>query len=160
MLKWGNYSEAYRYAQISVGAARDYGNPNFVAYAQLALARAEKAQGERAEALGLVEEVLVQARAKKWLDIEGQVEYLRGELMRELGYPEEAEPSARRALVLSQELQLREHEVKSCLSWGQALSALGRRDEARDALQKARRISAERDYEDHFHKAEELLAEL
>src|SRR3712207_7425197 len=38
-----------------------------------------------------------------------------------------------------------------------ALLALGRKEEARDALRQARWLSQERDYADHFHKAEALL---
>jgi tetratricopeptide (TPR) repeat protein len=159
MCKRGNHTEAIRHAEISVGAARENGNPNFVADAQLTLARAERARGELAEALRLVEEVLPQARQMGWKSCEQDAEYLRGELLREMGHPEQAEPSARRALELARETKLKEEEVECLLSLGQVLLALKRREEAREILQQARRLSQERDYADHFQKAEELLAE-
>jgi tetratricopeptide (TPR) repeat protein len=76
-----------------------------------------------------------------------------------MGHPEQAEPSARRALELARETKLKEEEVECLLSLGQVLLALKRREEAREILQQARRLSQERDYADHFQKAEELLAE-
>jgi ATP/maltotriose-dependent transcriptional regulator MalT len=50
----------------ALGQRREEGNPSFVAHAQLTLARAERARGELAEALRLVEEVLPQARQMGW----------------------------------------------------------------------------------------------
>jgi tetratricopeptide (TPR) repeat protein len=158
MRKRGNHTEAIRHAEISVGAAREEGNPSFVAYAQLTLSRAERARGELAEALRLVEEVLPQARQMGWKSWEQDAEYLRGELLREMGHPEQAEPSARRALELARETKLKEEEVECLLSLGQVLLELKRHQEAREVLQQARRLSQERDYADHFQKAEELLA--
>ena len=159
MRKRGNHAEAVRHAETSVGAAREEGNPSLVAHAQLTLALAEQARGELAEALRLVEEVLPQARQMGWKSCEQDAEYLRGELLREMGHPEQAEPSARRALELARETKLKEEEVECLLSLGQVLLALKRREEAREILQQARRLSQERDYADHFQKAEELLAE-
>ena len=158
MRKRGNHTEAIRHAEISVGAARENGNPNFVADAQLTLAWAEWARGELAEALRLVEEVLPQARQMGWKSCEQDAEYLRGELLREMGHPDQAEPAARRALELAREMKFKEEEVECLLSLGQVLLALKRRQEAREVLQQARRLSQERDYADHFQKAEELLA--
>ena len=159
MRKRGNHTEAIRHAEISVGAARENGNPNFVAVAQLTLARAERARGELAEALRLVEEVLPQARQMGWKSCEQDAEYLRGELLREMGHPDQAEPAARRALELAREMKFKEEEVECLLSLGQVLLALKRRQEAREVLQQARRLSQERDYADHFEEAEELLAQ-
>lgn len=158
MRRRGEYGEAVRYAEMAVGKYREHGNPHFVAGAQLTLARAERARGELAEALRLVEEVLSQALQMGWKGSEQLAEYLRGELLREMGHPEEAEPAARRALALAREMKLREEEVECLLSLGQVLLALGRRDEARDVLAQARRLSQERNYADHFQKAEEFLA--
>ena len=154
------YEEAVRYAEMAVGEYREHGNPSFVASAQLTLARAERARGERAEALRLVEEVLSRARQMGWKGREQLAEYLRGELLREMGQPEQAEPATRQALELAREMKKKEDEVECLLSLGQVLLSLGRRDEARDVLIQARRLSQERDYADHFQKAEELLSAL
>ena len=158
MLKRSNHAEAVRHAEMSVGAAREKGNPSLVASAQLTLAQAERARGELAEALRLVEEVLPRARQMGWKGTGQDAEYLRGELLREMGHLEQAEPSARRALELAREMKLKDEEVECLLSLGQVLLALKRREEARQVLQQARRLSQERDYADHFQKAEELLA--
>lgn len=158
MRRRGDHAEAVRYAQIALGAAQEDGNPMFVANAQLTLARAERERGELAEALRLADEVLPRAQDMGWKDTEQRAEYLRGELLRELGYLDQAEASARRSLDLAREMQVKEEEVECLLSWGQALLALGRNEKARDALKQARRLSQERDYADHFQKAEELLA--
>ena len=63
-----------------------------------------------------------------------------------------------RALELAQEMQVKEEEVECLLSLGQALQALGEPQEAFEVLRHARRLSQERNYEDHFNKAEELAA--
>jgi len=157
MRKRGNHTEALRYAEIALEAAQEDGNPNFVADAQLTLARVERARGELDQALQLADGILPQARQMRWNETERQAEYLRGELLCELGYPESAEMAAQRALELAQDLQLKEEEVECLLSCGQALLALARKEEARNALKQARRLSQERDYADHFEKAEELL---
>jgi len=160
MCKRGNYREAVRHAEMSVGAAKEAGNPLHVADAQLSLAQAERARGELDKALRLVEEeVLPQARQMGWKGTEQEAEYLRGELELELGHPDVAEAAARRALKLAREIKLKEEEVKCLLSLGQALLVLRRHNEAREVLQQARRLSQERDYKDHFEKAEELLKE-
>ncbi|WP_448540973.1 tetratricopeptide repeat protein [Roseiflexus sp.] len=156
MRQRGDLAEALRYAEIAVNEFRQHGNPNFVS-AQLTLARAEWARGELAEALRLVEEMLPRARQMGWKGTGQDAEYLRGELLREMGHPERAEPSARRALKLAREMKLKEEEVACLLSLGQVLLALKRREEAREVLQQARRLSQERDYEDHFQRAEQLL---
>jgi len=160
MRKRGDYAEAIRYAEMAVGAWRDYGNPSFVVSGQLNLAQAEQARGELAEALRLVEEVLLQARQMGWRGTEQEAEYSRSELERVLGHADVAETAARRALELAREMKLKEEEVECLLSWGQALLALRRNEEAREILRQARRRSQEQDYEDHFSKAEELLAVL
>jgi tetratricopeptide (TPR) repeat protein len=157
MRQRGDYAEAVRYAEMAVDEFRQHGNPSFVAGAQLTLARAERARGELAEALRLVEEVLSQARQMGWKGRERSAEYLRGELLREMGHPDQAEPAARRALELAREMKLKEDEVECLLSLGQVLLALKRREEAREILQQARRLSQERDYADHFQRANELL---
>jgi len=157
MRQCGDHAEAVRYAEIAVNEFRQHGNPDFVANVQLTLARAEWARGELAEALRLVEEVLPRARQMGWKGTGQDAEYLRGELLREMGHPERAEPSARRALELAREMKLKEEEVACLLSLGQVLLALKRREEARAVLQQARRLSQERDYADHFQRAEQLL---
>jgi len=159
MRQRGDHAEAVRYAEMAVDEARQHGNPDFVASAQLTLARAERARGELAEALRLVEEVLSQARQMGWKGNEQVAEYLRGELLREMGHPDQAESAARRALELVREMKFKEKEVECLLSLGQVLLALKRHEEAREILQQARRLSQERDYADHFEEAEELLAQ-
>jgi len=59
---------------------------------------------------------------------------------------------------MARQMKFNEEEVECLLSLGQVLLALKRREEAREILQQARRLSQERDYADHFQKAEELLA--
>jgi hypothetical protein len=54
-------------------------------------------------------------------------------------------------------MKLKEQEVECLLSLGQVLLALKRPQEAREVLQQARRLSQERDYADHFQRADELL---
>lgn len=155
MLKRGEHAEALRYAEMAVDVYRK--EAFFVTYAQLDLARAERAQGERAEALRLVEKVLPQARRMGWKETEQEAEFLRGELERELGHLPEAEVAARQALKLAQEMKEKEEEVECLLSLGQALLAEKRLDDARELLKQARRLSQERNYEEHFNKAEVLL---
>jgi len=94
-----------------------------------------------------------------WKGNEQVAEYLRGELLRDMGHPDQAESAARRALELVREMKFKEKEVECLLSLGQVLLALKRHEEAREILQQARRLSQERDYADHFEEAEELLAQ-
>jgi tetratricopeptide (TPR) repeat protein len=155
MLKRGEHAEALRYAEMAVDVYRK--EAFFVTYAQLDLARAERAQGERAEALRLVEKVLPQARQMGWQEVEQEAEFLRGELERELGHLQEAEVAARQALKLAQKMKEKEEEVECLLSLGQALLAEKRHDDAGELLKQARRLSQERNYDDHFNKAEVLL---
>jgi tetratricopeptide (TPR) repeat protein len=160
MRKRGIHAEAIRYAEMAVGARRDRGNPQFVVTAQLFLIRAELAQGERGEALRLVEIVLPQAHHMGWKAKEQEAAYLKGEIERELGHAEEAEVAARQALQLAQEMKLKEEEVECLLSLGQALLTQKRYDEACELLKQARRLSQERNYDDHFNTAEALLRTL
>jgi tetratricopeptide (TPR) repeat protein len=153
-----DHHKALRYAEMAIDAAQKDGNPQFIADAQLTLVRAKQALREPPEALELVvEEVLSKARQMGWKGKEQVAEYLRSELLREMGHPEQAEPSARRALELAREMKLKEQEVECLLSLGQVLLALKRPQEAREVLQQARRLSQERDYADHFQRADELL---
>lgn len=150
-------SGAIHYAEMAIELAQKHGNPSFIAEAYLCLAYAELAQGERAEALRLIAQVLPQAREYGWKKSELDAFYLKGEAEQELGHLQEAEASARRALALAQEMKMREEEVESLLSLGKALLALKRREEARDILAQTRRLSQERNYDNHFHEAEHLL---
>jgi tetratricopeptide (TPR) repeat protein len=152
-----NYVEAVRYAEMSLGAAQETGNPNFVAGAQLVVARVERARGELAEALRLVDTVLPQALQKKWKYTEHCAEYLRGELLRETGQSEEAEAAVQQALELAQEMKLKEKEVKCLLSLGQVLLVLKQEDKAREVLEQAQQLAQDRNYADYFDKAKELL---
>ena len=160
MRKRGIHTEAIRYAEMAVGARRARGNPQFVVTAQLFLIRAELARGERAEALRLVEEILPQTRRNGWKAKEQEAEYLRGEIERELGHPKEAEVAAREALQLAQEMKLKEEEVECLLSLGQALLTQKQHDEAYELLKQARRLSQERNYDNHFNKTEAILQTL
>lgn len=160
MRKQNRHEEALRHAETALGAALENGNPLFIANAQLTLAKAERARGDLAEALRLVEEVLPQARQKGWKDTELRAEYLRGEILREMGRPEDAEPSARRALALAREIKVKEEEVESLISLGRILLDLKRHAEADKVLREARRLAQERDYADHFEAAEQLLREI
>src|SRR6266566_3919866 len=76
MRKRDNYEEALRYAEMALVAARKDGNPDDVAGAQLTLAEAERARGERGEALRLVEQILSQVRQQGWKATEQVAEYL------------------------------------------------------------------------------------
>lgn len=116
-----------------------------------------RGHGDLVDALRLVEEVLPQAQQKGWKNVVRWAEYLRGELLREKGCLEEAEPAARRALALAQEMKFKEEEVKCLLSLGQVLLVLERTEEAHAVLRQARRLSQEQDYTDHFKKVEDLL---
>lgn len=156
----GQTTEAVRYAEMAVSAWRDGGYPELVAWAQLQLARAEQARGERGEALRLVEEVGRRSRQQGWKADEQEAEDLRGELERELGHPEVAEGAVRQALKLAQEMKIKEEEVQCLLSLGQILKELSRPEEARRVLKQARELSLEREYEDYFQKAEVLLQTL
>lgn len=160
MRERNDYTEAIRYAEMTLGEFRTHGNPNFMASAQLDLARAERARGQRGEALRLVEEVYQQSQHKGWKGHEQEAAYLRGELEREIGHPDGAEESARHALQLAREIKQKEEEVEGLLSLGKALKALGHKQEARTVWQEARQLSREREYEDHFTEAEELLSTL
>jgi len=152
--------EAVRYAEMAVNIASDAKSSALVASAQIQLVYAERARGERGEALHLVGEVGTRSRQQGWKSVEQEAEYLRGELERELGHPDVAEVAARQALKLAQEMKIKEEEVQCLLSLGQILKELSRPEEARQVLKRARELSMERDYEDHFHKAEELLQSL
>ena len=153
----GMLVEAIRYAEMAVDSFRKYGRAYLIAEAQVFLAIAEREQGEKAEALHLIEQVLLEARRKGWKHQEQWTEYLRGELERELGHLPEAEAAARQALKLAQEMKEKEQEVECLLSLGQVLLARRCHEEAHEILKQARRLSQERDYEDHFKKAETLF---
>ena len=92
-----------------------------------------------------------------WTAHEQQAQQLRAELLLEVGQPQTARQAARRAQELAREMQAKEAEVRALLSLGQALAALGEQDNARHTLSLARRLSRERDYGDHFTRAETLL---
>lgn len=157
MRRHGDLAEAIRYAEMAIGAAREDGNPAYVASAQLVLARAEWAHGEMAEALRLADDVLAAASRYGWTAHEQEAEQLRAELLPGMGQFQEARLAVRRSLELAREMQAKEAEVQALLSLGQALAALGEQDNARHTLSLARRLSQERDYEDHSHAAEALL---
>lgn len=152
-------AEALRYAEMSLGAAEEDGNPAFVAGARLALAKVQQALSQTDKALLLVDEVLDAAVRYGWMAHEQQAQQLRAELLIEEGHFQEARPAARRAWELAQEMHAKEAQVRALLSLGQALIALNEKDSARHTLSLARRLSQERDYEDHFRRAETLLAE-
>lgn len=160
LLKRANSHEAVRYAEMAVGEARLQGNPSLVSDAQLTLARADRTRGERLAALRLTREVQSTARRRGWRVIEQEAALLRAELEQDLGQSYAAEGSARRSRKLARKLNRKEGEVTSLLTVGQALVAQGRTDEAHGVLQQARRLSQERDYPDHFERAEQLLAQL
>ncbi len=155
----GKLDEALRYAEQTAGVAHEERTPSFIAEANLVLAETHYARGEYAEALALIwQQVLPQARHHGWRGVEQQGEYLLSELERESNEPDAAEVPARRALVLAQEMKLREQEVVCLLSLGKALLAQHRDEEAQQVLVHARRLAQERDYADHFDLAERLLA--
>ena len=157
MYKRGVYVEAIRYAEMSIGAFQKYGYPDHVVGVQLELARARHAQGESSEARRLIRHAWLQGRKMHVKYIEQKAEYLISELERDSGHHREAETAARQALKLAQEMKEKEPEVKSMLMLGQALLANKQLTEAREVLTQAHRLSQERDYADHFNKAEELL---
>lgn len=66
MCKRKQYNEAIRYAEMALGAAQKDGSPLSIADAHLVLAHAELARGERAEALRLIAQVLLQAHEYGW----------------------------------------------------------------------------------------------
>lgn len=158
MVRREDFSDARHYAEQAVGVAREDGVLDFVAQAELVLAQVERSQGEHAEALRLAEKVRSQAIRLKWKGIEQVAECLRGVLARDLGYLEISDEAAQRALTLAYELKAKEKQVESLLTWGETLLVLGRKIEAHDVLRQARRLSQEQDYEDHFLRADELLA--
>ena len=87
----GERAEALRYAEMAAGAAKEDGNPDFVAGAQLNQARVQQWRGERGEALALVEAALATARR---IEIEARVVEalaLQVRLLVELGLIERAQ---------------------------------------------------------------------
>ncbi len=87
----GDRGEALRYAEMSVGAAREDGNPDLVIWAQLNQAQVQQWRGERGEALALVDEALVAARRLdlEYLVVEAMALQVR--LLTELGLTERAQ---------------------------------------------------------------------
>jgi len=157
MCRRNDLAEATRYAEMALGAAEEDGNPAFVASAQLALAAVERVTGQTANALSRAGEVLYAASHYGWTAHEQQAQQLRAELLLDMSQYQAARLAARRALELAQEMHAREAEVQALLSLGQTLAALGEQDNARHTLSLARRLSQERDYADHFQRAEQLL---
>lgn len=157
MRQRGDFAEAMRYAEMALGAASEDGNPAYIADAQLTLARVRWVLGHPGEALRLADEVLAAARHYGWMIHELEAEQLRAELLLDMGQPQAARQAARRALEIAREMPAKEAEVKALLSLGQALTALGEQDNARHTLSLARRLSQERNYEDHFYQADALL---
>src|SRR5262249_17673689 len=98
MQQRGDNDDAVRYAEVAVGAAKEIGGYTYIADAQLMLAAAEQARGEWVEALRLADEVLSHAQREGWKHYEMEAGYLRGELLREMGWLELAEAAAQRAL--------------------------------------------------------------
>lgn len=160
MCRRGDFAEAKRFAEMALGAAGEDGNPAYIADAQLTLARVGWRLGHTDEALRLTDEVLAAAGRYGWTAHEQRAQQLRAGLLLDVGQPQAARQAARRALEVAREMPAREAEVRALLSLGQALATLGEQDNARHTLFLARRLSQERDYEDHFHRAEVLLQPL
>lgn len=158
MCQRGLLNEAIIYAEIAVGAAREDNNDSYISSALITLAKAEIARSELGTALEITEGVLVQAEQQGWRGLEQEATYLYASIEHLLGHPDISVKTAQRSLELAQSMQLKEEEVKNYLILGSSLHAYGKHEEAVEAIHRARRLSQERDYEDHFHKAEELLA--
>jgi tetratricopeptide (TPR) repeat protein len=156
MIHKGNYSEALRYAEMTLGLAQDEGNPPFIAEAQLIVARAHIANGQHDQARLLVEAVLPAAREQQWKVREQEAEYLLSEIERHSSQPDAAEVPARRALELARQMQRKEEEVQGLISLGKALLAQHRKTDAQEVLAQARRLAQERDYADYFGEIEAL----
>lgn len=94
----GDRAEALRYAEMALGAARERGNPDFVAHAQLRLARVQRWRGELNEALELTEEALATWRR---LNVEfriAEATALKVQLLVDLGLRDEAQATYRELL--------------------------------------------------------------
>lgn len=156
-LKKHNFIDATYCAELAIGIAREGGVLDFLAQADIVLAETYWREGEKADALKLVEDVSVQSKKLKWKGVEQSSELLLSEFRRELGYYDQALQACERSLHLACEMQTPEEEIKSLLSLGKLLTTISKKKEAQEALQKARRISQEWDYEDHFNTAESLL---
>lgn len=152
--------EAFRYAEMATGIAEQAGIPALVANAKLIEAYLQAAFGKTEESLQMIEEVLDLNSQGEWKLIELGAQYLYSVLLQTVNILELAEGAARRALELAQETGLKEAEAQCLINLGEVLLLQDRGVEAREVLQKARRLSQERNYEDHFREAEELLSGL
>jgi tetratricopeptide (TPR) repeat protein len=157
MQERGEYKEAAVYAEMASAIAQTAKRPLDIAFAKITLAGTKQGVGELAEALQILDEVLKQVEGRGWQSPEQEAAYHKGEVLRQLSYPSTAIPSARRALELSRQMQKKVDEVKALLSLGQALCEAGEKEEGREVLGEARRLSQERNYADYFSQAEEAL---
>jgi tetratricopeptide (TPR) repeat protein len=158
--KQGQPKESLRYAQIAVGVARKDGNAMFLADAKVSLAWAKWASGDPQAAQQILDEVLPPTQQGDWKYVEIEAQLLQSELKLAAGESEKAIEAARRSLELAQKMFTKDEEVRALLNLGQALLQGQQNEEARQVLKQSRKLAQERDYADHFEKANVLIASL
>lgn len=151
-----NCDEAIKYAQQGLQTAQTGGNPQYIAYAKLTLARALHARKKHREALSLLEVVLSEAMKHGWINEERKSGLAMAEVLTELRHLDQAELAARRALELAEELSLCEEEVKSLICLGRVLTLRHDRDETSRVLKRIEQLASQRNYPDHVKAAKEL----
>lgn len=151
---------ALLYAETALGTAQSsrVSSPHLISGAKLTLARAHMLQGEKADALQIVESVMPLARSNNWKVEEQQAEYLRGELLRDLGIPDEALQAANRALSLSKKIQMKEEEVACLISVAQAFLMKGARSDSDYHFEAALKLARERNYSDYLSQIQDLTS--
>lgn len=157
MYKQKIYDEAVRYAHMGLTAAQRDGQPHFIVCARLDVARAEEKRGGFEAALTMVDMVLTDPQLQGWRGVEQESLYLKAKVLSQIDQATTALPIIEQALEMALVMEMKEDEVKCLLVLGQVLVALEQQPAGLDTLQKAHRLSQERNYPDHFEKAETLL---
>lgn len=153
----GEHDQAIDFARRGLQAAQSGGNPQYIAYARLILARALHAQKNFHNALSLLEQVHSEAMKCGWMQEEQQSGFSMAEVLTNLQRLDQAESTARRALELAEELSFREDQVKCLVCLGRILLIRENHGEASTVLEDARLLARRRHYPDHLETAKELM---
>jgi tetratricopeptide (TPR) repeat protein len=157
MLKQEITVEAKQHAGQAVAIAQMAGVLDYVARAELVLARAERAVNERAEALRLTQQVIGQAEKFNWRGIEQEAFLIQAILKRELGLLTEAESSVNRALSLAHDLQMKDMQLQTMLVLVEILfDKQEKRERLNSLLGEIESLSKEWHYPDYGPKIDEL----
>ena len=157
--KQGNLDEAQRYAELSVMYAYHHGNPNFICEAELFALEVRLEREEYEPSLAKLERLQETAEQNSWRSELQMAKYHRALALLKTGDAEAALPLALDAIDLAKSLNAHEEEVEAMLRAATIHIALSQHDAAKALLASTKALATERDYDDHLHTTEALLAQ-